>query len=185
MLRNVPIFWVVSTVGLGGAAWCFVTVERSSSGAYGSSAYNGIQVRGSDRFLEQITEALALVRRESPADFAIIAEHVEMIESSHRSGMRVARATCSLAPATAFHSLTWCAGSIAHEAYHSKLARQPGHSYGLAEEEQACIDYQLTVMKRLGAPREEIDYLASADGRHFDTNGDGRYTWADFHERDW
>ncbi len=101
--------------------------------------------------------------------------------------MAISRATCQMAPDSTYYSLTWCAGVIAHESHHARLARSATYSYGLAEEERECIAYQCAVLERIGAPDTEIDYLATLDGSHFDADadGDGEYTWDDYHARDW
>ncbi len=151
------------------------------------ATFSGIEIYGDNNFIAQVEQALALIENNSPDEFDAIAKYVKRIESHQRSGMDMSQdvPTCQLAAATAFHSLTWCAGCIAHEAHHSKLHQEPGHEYGMAEEEQACNAVQLKVLQSIGAPQGELDHLAAQDGKHFDMDGDGAYTWEDYEQRNW
>jgi hypothetical protein len=74
---------------------------------------------------------------------------------------------------------------IAHEAHHAFIFQTTSEAYGGQSEEMKCIDRQIDVMKRIGAPQWELDYLAGLDGSHFDLDGDGEYTWKDYELRDW
>jgi hypothetical protein len=78
---------------------------------------------------------------------------------------------------TAFSSLTWCAGAIAHDSIHSKLFHdyQKAHSGSVPESawtgpaaEQQCIAHQLRVLKEIDAPSEEIHYCASTPDDFYD-----------------
>ena len=96
---------------------------------------------------------------------------------------------------TAFYSVTWYASTIAHDATHSELyanyqAAHPGESvpetvYSGVEIERFCNGYQLEVLKRIGAPQNEIDYMATQDGTHCDVDHDGDCDWDDYQKRDW
>ncbi len=152
-----------------------------------SEEYHGIEVSGSGAFQSQVRSALDLLRTKAPEEFAIVATYVKRIEEHQRSGMDVARdpPTCQLAPATAYASITWCAGVISHEAHHALIFQSTSAGYGGRHEEQQCIKRQIDVMKRIGAPQSEVDYLAGQDGSHFDLDGDGEYTSKDYELRDW
>ena len=155
------------------------------AGCSPSETYHGTEIHGSEKFAGQIREALELIRHHSPDEFASITEYVRRIEESDRSGMDTSRSVCQLAPATAYHSITWCAGCIAHEAHHAKLSQSASYSYGHAQEEKVCIAYQRAVLERIGAPPSELEYLATLDGSHFDADGDGEYSWKDYGTRNW
>ena len=152
-----------------------------------SEDYHGIEISGSAAFKSQVRSALDLLRAETPEEFAVVATYVKRIEEHERSGMDVARdpPTCQLAPATTYASITWCAGVIAHEAHHALIFQSTSEGYGGRHEEKKCIDRQIDVMKRIGAPQWELDYLAGLDGSHFDLDGDGEYTPKDYELRDW
>ena len=152
-----------------------------------SKDYHGIEIIGSGDFKSQVRSALNLLRTEAPEEFTVVAIYVKRIEEHERSGMDAARdpPTCQLAPATAYASITWCAGVISHEAHHAFIFQSISESYGGRHEEKECIGRQIEVMKRIGAPQWELDYLAGLDGSHFDLDGDGEYTWKDYELRDW
>jgi len=74
---------------------------------------------------------------------------------------------------TAFHSLSWCAGTIAHESWHAKLYHEgksadPRDYEERTKEEIACIKHQIKVLRKIGAPNAEINFLKTEDGTHFD-----------------
>lgn len=87
------------------------------------SNFHGVQVYGNTPFIEQVESSLKLLREKSPEAFQLILQHAPRIEQSSRSGMRAYAEppTFDLSPKTADYSATWCAGSIAHDTYHSKL----------------------------------------------------------------
>jgi hypothetical protein len=102
--------------------------------------------------------------------------------------------TFDLSQKTASYSDTWCAGSIAHDTYHSKLYHEyldahegsvPDEVWSGQAKELECIHYQASVLREIGAPPSEITYVDHLDGSHFDLNGDGKETWIDYWLRDW
>jgi hypothetical protein len=102
--------------------------------------------------------------------------------------------TFDLSPKTANYSETWCAGSIAHDTYHSKLYHEyldahegpvPDEEWGGKAKELECNRFQARVLKDIGAPDYEITYVSHLDGSHFDLDGDGKDTWNDCRLRDW
>jgi len=152
-----------------------------------SATHFGVEIVGQEKFIQQVTKAMSLIQENAPDDLELIAKYLRRIEEHDHSGMDASREapTCQLAPASAYASVTWCAGCIAHEAYHSKLSQSPDYAYGLEQEEEECMAYQLTVLQKIGAPRSELEHLAAQDGKHFDLDGDGEYTWSDYEKRRW
>jgi hypothetical protein len=160
------------------------------------SNYYGIQVWGSKAFIEQVDDSLNLLRTKSPEAFALIQRYMKRIEQSSRSGMRAydEPPTFDLSPKTAFYSATWCAGSIAHDMYHSRLYHEyidahgepvPEDAWAGQAKELECIKYQARVMRDIGAPEFEVTYVDHLDGSHYDVDGDGKETWFDYWLRDW
>jgi hypothetical protein len=146
------------------------------------ATFEGIDVRGSERFVGQVTKALVLLRDKSPDTFAVVGQFVKRIREHSRSGMRAYDdpPTFDLAPRSAYHSLTWCSGAIAHDAYHSKLYHDYRSAHGKPvpydawcgqARELECNQFQAVALEEIGAPRNEIDYLRGLDGSHFDDNG--------------
>jgi len=157
----------------------------------------GIQIEGGDAFRAQVRDSLSLIDRHAPRELGEIARHVKRIKHDTRSGMAAYEnpPTFYLADRSAFYSVTWCAGCIAHDAHHSKLyhdylAAHGGQSVpdavwsGQAAEQQ-CLKYQLTILESIGAPDDERVYVASCDGSHGDVNRDGKYDWRDDQQRNW
>lgn len=158
--------------------------------------FDGIQIRGNPKFIDQVTSSLSLLREKSPNAFALTQRYMRRIEQNSRSGMRAYDnpPTFDLSPKTAFYSITWCAGSIAHDTYHSKLYHEyvdahgepvPDEAWRGKERELECIRHQTQVMKEIGAPDYELTYLDHQDGSHYDLDGDGKETSADYRRRDW
>ena len=88
-----------------------------------SRQFDGIQIKGTTKFNEQVVSALILLRDKSPEGYRIVTNYIGAINQARRSGMRVdfVPPTFEMANPTAFYSLTWCAGSIAHDSFHSKI----------------------------------------------------------------
>jgi hypothetical protein len=160
------------------------------------SDFYGVQIRGDKAFIERVEGSLKLLREKSPDAFQLTRRFAPRIAESSRSGMRAYAdpPTFDLSPKTANYSDTWCAGSIAHDTYHSKLYHEyldahngpvPDEEWSGKAKELECIHYQARVLRDIGAPPSEITYVDQLDGSHFDLNGDGKETWIDYWLRDW
>jgi len=148
---------------------------------------DGIKIRGTREFKEQVESALILLRSRSPGAYQITTNYIGMISQAEHSGMRAYRRppTFDLNDRTAFYSQTWCAGAIAHDSFHSKLYNEykKAHPGGVPDEvwtgrevEKQCLKHQLQVLQEIGAPFSEISYCASQDGS---------YGTVKYKERDW
>jgi hypothetical protein len=168
--------------------WCRPQALRSN--------FYGIQIRGDKAFIAQVEGSLKLLRENSPDAFKLTQRFAPRIEQSSRSGMRAYATppTFDLSPKTANYSDTWCAGSIAHDTYHSKLYHEyldahdgpvPDEEWSGKDKELECIHFQERVLKDIGAPNHEITYVSHLDGSHFDLDGDGAETSHDYRLRDW
>ena len=125
-----------------------------------------------------------------PADFSRVAEVVNDIRQSERSGTEVDRGRVSIANASSLDvSLAWYASVLAHEARHVRLYLIEGkHRTGNAvfEAEVDCNTVQMRVLQRVGGSDKELAWLArQVDGRHPDVDGDGKYSWEDYYQRKW
>ena len=82
-----------------------------------------IEIRGSKAFREQVNKSLKLLKNKAPDAYGIVIHNVGRIEQGKHSGMWAYKTppTFELNDRTAFCSITWCASSIAHDSYHSKL----------------------------------------------------------------
>ena len=133
--------------------------------------FDSIVIRGTPEFSEQVGNALVLLKMNSPVAYAIVTNHVGIIEQGKHSGMWawLKPPKFELNERTAFYSLTWCAGTIAHDSFHSKLyaeylkehpkAKRVPNTVWMGEQaEKRCLEHQITVLKEIGAPAREIDW---------------------------
>jgi len=169
----------------------------AAAGAWADAAtHGGIEIIGPAQFIQQTRSALSLLQAKAPSAYAIVSGCIGRIESGPRSGMRshAVPPTFFVADRTAFHSLTWYAGTIAHDSMHCKLYHGYASTKGLPvpheifsgmAAERQCLTHQAWVLSAVGAPAREIDHVRAGDGRHFDLNGDGRYTSEDYERRNW
>jgi len=151
------------------------------------------EVAGSERFKGQVREAMALLQQQDSAAYGVVTNNVGRIQEGGRSGMQ-ADATPPvyvMSETTALHSLTWCAATIAHDSFHSKLYHdyQRAHPGPVPDSiwvgrgaERQCMEYQLEVMHRIGASEWEISYARTQADGHFVTNAE---SWQEYSKRKW
>jgi hypothetical protein len=155
-----------------------------------------VAISGTPQFTNQVFQALALLLTKAPEAYTCVTNYMGKIEQGKKSGMWAYRnpPTYEMADQTAFYSVTWCAGSIAHDSFHSKLYHEykakhrglvPDKVWTDVEAEKKCLQHQLAVLKKIGAPKSEIDHLEKMTGTHHDTNNDGKYDWDDYQKRNW
>lgn len=155
-----------------------------------------ILITGSEAFKVRTGECLDLLFEKYRESYKFIRKHVGVIAQSRISGMVAWHdpPMYQMSNTTASYSLTWCASSIAHDAYHSFLykkfrpksgARTPERYWADFKAEKLAINYQKRVAKKIKAPSHELKYLESLDGTHADIDGDGTITLRDYAERDW
>jgi hypothetical protein len=161
-----------------------------------SSNLFAIEIEGSPKYRKQVKSCLELLSRKASSEYKLIERHIGVISQNGRSGMRAWEnpPRYQMSDVTAFHSLTWCAGTIAHDAYHSFLykkylpvggGRPPREKWAGTSSEIQSINFQISVMKKIGASNHEIKYLKSLDGTHGDVNGDGKLDKSDYESRNW
>ena len=187
-LLVLAIFGLAIITGTIGMYW--QTRDRHEANFY------GVQVYGNTQFIEQVEVSLRLLKEKSPEAFKLIQRYAPRIEQNSRSGMRAYDdpPTFDLSQKTYSYSDSLCAGSIAHDTYHSKLYHEylnshegpvPDEAWSGQAKELECIHFQASVLREIGAPPSEITYVDQLDGSHFDLNGDGKETWIDYWMRDW
>lgn len=153
-----------------------------------NARFDTIAIRGNSRFDSQVAQALALLRSNSPAAYAVATNHLAVIEQAAHSGMLawLSAPTFQLNDRSAFYSVTWCAGVIAHDSFHSKLYHDyfrehplersvPDHVWKGEQAERLCLDHQKVVMRDIRAPALEAQQL----------NLTNRYWEVDYRKRDW
>jgi len=154
-----------------------------------STRLDDLEIRGTATFVNQVVAALTLLRTNSPEAYRIVTNNIGIIKQAKRSGM----AAYSTPPAfelngrTAFHSLTWCAGCIAHDSFHSKLyhdylkqhlgaERVPDDVWTGEAAEWRCLEHQTRVLKDIGASFDEISWSSETNNRYWEV---------DYNKRDW
>jgi hypothetical protein len=137
--------------------------------------FESVEIRGTPAFVRQVENALGLLKTNSPTGYATVTNYVGIIEEAKRSGMRAwsKPAKFELSKRTAFHSLTWCAGTIAHDSFHSKLyadylrehpkGRVPDKIWTGEEAERQCCEHQIAVLNEIGAPTREVRWCAETN----------------------
>ncbi len=156
-------------------------------------------IKGTSEFKNQISQALDLLKEKAPEAYDMVNEYVGTIEQRKRTSMGAQKMPprMSMADKSTYFSLTWCAGTIAHEAFHSKLYHDyrrkhpwrfwpvPRKIWANFETERKCVKYQLEVLKQINAPIGEIFNVAKQDGTHGDLNRDGKIDRKEYSVLDW
>jgi len=164
-----------------------------------------LDIRGSEEFKSQVTHALKLIWAADREDFLAIKNSLSAIRNEDKTDfyMDNGRPVAAISKKHAFRSLTWCAGIIAHQAWHASYAMTtkkknklppplPGQKYerqfdanpmkvnykgleDIFEMESRASAFQLKVLKLVGAPASETGPVFRRAPRDFDTAHDGNY----------
>lgn len=165
-----------------------------------------LDIQGSPEFQSQVTHALKLVWMADRDTFLFIKNNLPVIRNEDKTGFYLenGRPVAGISNYHAFRSLTWCAGVLAHQAWHAwytagqnKKAKTapplPGEKdYRMPEANPVKVDYkdmdaifytegkafdfQLEVLKKIGAPRSETEPIFRRAPRDFTAGHDGSYT---------
>jgi len=157
-------------------------------------AYAGdLEIMGSVPFSNQVHQAMALLKAQDAEAYAIVTNYVGRIREGEPSGMWAYSTppTYQMSDTNAFYSVTWCAATIAHDSFHSKLYHDyhpkagrgvPDAAWTGTEAERRCMKHQLGVMRRIGAPRGELEHARRQADGHYVKDGE---TWQDYRSRKW
>ena len=115
-----------------------------------------IEIVGDDEFVAQAGAALELLATETPDAYSEVSMHIDTIESvSAGSGMDVFSKTFMVGDVTAYapgyeseDQVLWLAGTIVHDACHSRLYTD-GEEYIGRDAELACLIDQLAALEIL------------------------------------
>lgn len=170
------------------------------------SSIHALDIRGSARFRLRIKDALKLIWLRDRETFSFIKRYIYIINSGNKTEfyMEGDQPAAVISDAMAFRSVSWCAGVIAHQAWHSfahykaqgRLAGappEPGTQQDLAVDanplkakyvslaavrqlEKTACDFQLKTLEEIGAPARELDQVANRAPKLFSAGHDGRYT---------
>jgi hypothetical protein len=141
-----------------------------------STHFDSLTIRGTPEFDEQVEKALALLKARSPTGYATVTNYIGIVQQHEHSGMEVHHKPpiFQLNVNSAYVSVTWCAGVIAHDSCHSKFYFEhkkqhpwaicvPDDIYRGEQAERACLEHQIAVLKAIGAPASEIDWCRQCE----------------------
>jgi len=157
---------------------------------------HALTIDGDNKYKSQVKKCLKLLSTKARTEYKLVKKHIGVIQQSDRSGMNAWEnpPRYLMSDRTAFYSITWCASTIAHDAYHSYLyhkymptnnKKPPYEKWGGFNAEKEAIKYQEKVMKKIGSTNHEINYLKKLDGTHGDYNKDGKLDSTDYKKRNW
>ena len=114
----------------------------------------------------RINEALDLLKKYSPQDYADVQQ--SKIEIRPQTGAYYWENVIGISLIDLDrYDLEWLAGVLVHEEYHNQLYRELGSKSNSQAEELACIDRQISALKKIGAPWSDIRSLEQEDGLHY------------------
>ena len=159
----------------------------------------GVVIVGDDAFVRMTTQALELLKNNTPDVYALLQRHIGCVVASKPTRVsRPAFAACCLASLLAYSPTTVVlmrpygselsiekrAGVLAHEAYHAELYRRaqdgnprqavPQDAYSGEQAESLCIAYECALLRRLGVDEWDIHQNErSLESRWWEARGDG------------
>jgi hypothetical protein len=184
--------------------WLSGVAAARLPGAYDPK--QGLDIQGSPEFQSQVTHALKLIWLADRDTFLFVKNNLPVIRNYDKTGFYLenGRPVASLSSGHAFRSLTWCAGIMAHQAWHAwyiantkRKTRAAPPLPGVKDErmpdanparmdykgmdailytEGKAFDFQLEVLRKIGAPRKETDLVLRRAPRDFSAGHDGSYT---------
>lgn len=170
-----------------------------------NSPGTGIDIQGSPEFKNQVTHALKLIWLDDRDNFLFIKRNLYVIRNDNKTGFYRENGVpaASISNDHAFRSLPWCAGIIAHQAYHSwatlnakkkadRVPPLPGErsefrrdinpakfdykSMGaILDSEDRAFSFQLEMLRKTGATKKEIKLVLLRAPRDFTSGHDGSY----------
>ena len=166
-----------------------------------------LDIQGDENFKSRVTHSLKLIWLSDREDFLFVKKYLSIIRNEDKTEFYLdnGRPVAALSSEQAGRSLTWCAGLIAHQAFHAsikfnspkkgKMVKPPlpgqkderkfsvnpaPFEYTSLEnvldvEARAC-SFQMGILRKIGAPKSEINLLRKRDPRDFSVSHDGSYS---------
>jgi hypothetical protein len=139
-----------------------------------------IPIKGDASCSLQTGQALTLLKSRDPSDYRNITRYIRLIECRDAgSGMYAWEEPPRFAAgrATRDAGILWYAGAIAHDSchsreYHEYLQSHPSSSvppevYTGKTAEEACLQYQYTVLQKIGANEKMLQYVKDSAGTEY------------------
>lgn len=165
-----------------------------------------LDIQGAPVFKSQVTRALKLIWLSDRETFLFIKRYVFVIRNEDRTGfyMDSGQPVAAISVAHAFRSLPWCAGIIAHQAYHSYITFSlkkrtrgapppPGAELKAASTARNLFNYEFTsldslvaleakasrfqaaTLENVGASRAELKEVTQRKPQDYKPGHDGQY----------
>ena len=211
------VFWHVSTnrAGTGtassggdpaAAAQPFAQPARPAVREEAAKTTAALDIQGSPEFKGQVTGALKLIWLADRETLLFIKKNIYIIRNEDKTGFYLdgGQPVAAVSNAHAFRSMPWCAGIIAHQAFHasayfsSKKKQKffpppPGTAKDLPvaanpmlvavtslgsvlDIEKEASEFQAKIMAEAGASRAELRSVKNRAPRSFSTGHDGNYS---------
>jgi len=184
--------------------WRRRTAPAPEGGSFITEA--ALEVKGDDNFKSQVTHSLKLIWLSDREDFLFIKKYLSVIRNEDKTEFYLddGRPVAALSKPQANRSLTWCAGLIAHQAFHAYIKFNfpkkqkvrpplPGDKdkreffvnpaalnytslNSILDMEARACSFQVQILRKIGAPRSEINALLRRAPRDFSVSHDGNYS---------
>ena len=171
-----------------------------------AKAISALDIQGSPKFKSQVTGALKLIWMADRETFLFIKKQLYVIRNEDKTDfyLDAGQPVAAVSSAHAFRSMPWCAGIIAHQAFHSfsKLGARkktaflpppPGAAAVLKVEanpmslkytsleslldgEKQASEFQIKVLIATGAKRADVRSVEKRTPRDFTTGHDGNFS---------
>ncbi len=195
-----------SAAPVGAAANPFARTARAAARGKAAKNISALDIQGSPEFKGQVSGALKLIQLADREAFLFILKCIYVIRNENKTDLYLdgGQPVAAISSAHAFRSMPWCAGIIAHQAFHSYaefssrkkqkiIPPPPGTSKKLmvaanpmifdvtslesvlAVEERASV-FQARILAEVGASRSELRSVQNRAPRDFSTGHDGNYS---------
>lgn len=156
----------------------------------------GLRLNGDAAFRRRARQALALLQ--PLPQFFLIRSHLAVLRQGHRSGVTAwsEYPVFTVATPTWSHSPEWCAGAIAHDAFHARLYRDAKRQAGGKRPdvdawsgrgaEQKCLSFQREVLVLLNADLQLLRHVDThLENPTYQGRTKGLGAWLDYRKRRW
>jgi hypothetical protein len=152
-----------------------------------TARFDTIAITGTPQFVVRTETALTLLKGSADTAYRKVTGYIGTIVQGEHSGMWAYEEPprYEVNGVTAFSTVTWYAGTIAHDALHSELYHVylaantgpvPDSAWTGEAAEKESMAFQLEVLKSIGAPESEITYLQNLDPNYWKIPYEDR-TW--------